>query len=147
SPVGKMSSTGMARLTLALVSHLVQIIILLVVVTTAIPPPGIGWSPSRGSGGKDQGKPLRGSQVYLQDPWNHEHNYFSKQHYGPKHGWGWGGGSSHSQGGSNDPDKATYVQQLYPVLHIGNTLKRLTSTLQALKPSKHFSWGSPAFAF
>ncbi|CAG7819787.1 unnamed protein product, partial [Allacma fusca] len=25
--------------------------------------------------------------------------------------------------------------------------KRLTSTLQALKPSKHFSWGSPAFAF
>ena len=68
-----------------------------------------GWG-GGGSGSSYGGKPPRGSQVYLQDPWNHEHNYHGGWDLGPHQKHGWGGGHSSGHGVSRLPEQATYVQ-------------------------------------
>jgi len=89
---------------------------------------------------------LRGSQQYLQDPWNHEHNYFQKVDVGPhKHGWGWAEKQeNHPAHGAGDwPEQATYVQKLIPVFSFSHNLKKLTNHIHSLKPGKHWnSWNS-----
>ena len=100
------------KLRLVSVSCLLFVISLCVV--SAYPPQsGGGWG--GGGGGGSSSNLGKGSQIYLQDPWNHEHNYYqSTKGIGP-HAHGWGSGSvsqGHPAHGNavQMPESATYLQ-------------------------------------